>query len=582
MSAEENRRQGRRLGLWLLNRWPWLVLALGALLPLARVLFDPAGSLPGSDHGDIYKHTWAYWHTIRQIAEGTWPSTPYLNAPNGGVLLDVMVAPALLMMPVTLVGGCVLAANVWLWISLLGVGGIVYLLSLHLTGSRVGATCAGLLAQTAPYLLGHALTSGVHERFAIWVFPLTLLCLIKTRERGGWRWPLAATLGMALAAIQCPTYSVFLAVMILFTLPIMFRLPRDAPYGWRRIFQLGAAYAGMGAALLGVFYLHHWTVLQPNFLAGVPEHRVLLTMGVTAPYADVATVEALFNPFSVRVQEPTRLDDELHNLVYLGWVPLVCLLVGLVAAFRRRARGSLMVLSFALIFGLLSLGPWVLWGEGRVKNPLFYLVSYLVPLYGGVPPLWQQAGVLAMLGMVGVAEVVAIFRRRRWQILLALVLLGAGLGERIWALPIPLVADTFDARVPATYDRINGPGPVLEIPRLWPEHWVARSTMFLAQTRHKQPITAAINLGFTKWDEYRPVAIGISEDWGLTVACMREDKIRWVMVNRPLLAQRRLDKKCLAGLRKAVGPPVLDTKTEVLFDLSKAPAGIKPAKADCP
>ena len=582
MPAEEKHSPGQKLGSWLSRNWPWLVLVAGALLPLARVLLDPVGSLPGSDHGDIYKHTWAYWHTVRQIAEGTWPATRYLNAPHGGVLLDVMVAPALLMLPVTLAGGCVLAANVWLWLSLVAVGGVVYLLSEHLTGSRIGSVGAGLLAQTAPYLLGHALTSGVHERFTIWVFPLILLCLFKTRQRGGWRWPLAATVGLALAAIQCPTYSVFLAVMILFTTPFMFRLPRAAPFGWGRIIQLGAAYAGMGAALLGVFFLHHWTVLQPNFLAGVPEHRVLLNMGVTAPYADVATLDAIINPLAVRVQEPTRLDDELHNLVYLGWVPLVCILAGLVMAYRRRARGSLMVLSFALIFGVLSLGPWVLWGEGRVNNPLFYLVSYLVPLYGGVPPLWQQAGILAMLGMVGVAQVVAGIRRRRWQALAAVLLVGAGLAERVWALPLPLVAGTFDARVPAAYDSINGPGPVLEIPRLWPEHWVARSTMFLAQTRHKQPITAAINLGFTKWDEYRPVAVGLAEDWGLTVACMKAEKIRWVMVNRPLLAQRGLAKGCLAGIREAAGPPVLDTKDHVLFDLSKAPAGEEPHKDDCP
>ena len=138
---------------------PWLLLLAGAVFPLARVLVHPTELLPGSEVGDVYKHTWAYWHALIQIAEGTWPATRYLGAPEGGTLLDVMLLPALFMAPVTLAAGPVAAANVWVLLSLLAVGGSVYALSRALTGSVAASLCAGLLSQTAPFLLGHALTS---------------------------------------------------------------------------------------------------------------------------------------------------------------------------------------------------------------------------------------------------------------------------------------------------------------------------------------------------------------------------------------------------------------------------------------
>ena len=97
-----------------------LCLGVAAAVPLLHVLLAPTTSLPGSELGDVYKHAWSYWHCLAQ--GGAWPETSSLNAPAGGRLLDVMLAPALLMAPVTVLLGPVFSANLWVWLSLWAVG----------------------------------------------------------------------------------------------------------------------------------------------------------------------------------------------------------------------------------------------------------------------------------------------------------------------------------------------------------------------------------------------------------------------------------------------------------------------------
>ena len=471
----------------------------------------------------------------------------------------------------------------WESLNLVAVGGIVYLLCRHLGASRVGSVCAGLAVQTSPFLLGHALASGVHERFTAWLFPLIVLSLLKTRLDGGWRWPLAAVGGLLLAACSCPTYSVFIAVLLLLLLPLVARVPRTrGRSAWPQLRQLIIAYAGMGLALVSAFLLHHWFVMQPDFLAGIPTTRVAPTIGVASPEFNVTTPAALLNPFKVREQAPTQLDDELHNLVYVGWVPFLAMLVGLGVAIRRRSRWAIVVLTLGFLFGFLSMGPVILVGAKQIPNPFFYALAYLVPLYGGIPPVWQQAGIMVMLGSVGLALTISALPGRKVQIAAAALLLAGVLAERVWALPVPVVAATSDARVPKIYDKIDGDGPVAEIPRLLPGVTVARCTMYLAQIRHGQPTTVAINLGLTRWDDYPALTRGLSQNWNETVYCLKTGKLRWVVVHKKLFTSAKKSKACVDGLREAAGPVVAETADHALFDLSKIKLPVLKKKATCP
>ena len=560
--------------------WPWLLLLLGACVPMARVLLDPLGSVPGSPLSDVYKHTWAYWHAMAQIGDGAWPYTRYLNAPDGGVLLDVMLPPALIMAPVTLIAGPVLAANLWVLLSLTMVGAVVYALARHFTGSVIGSLCAGLMIQTSPFLLGHALTSGVHERLNLWLYPLIVLALLKVRGGGRWGWSAALIVGLAMTVIQCPTYTVFAAVLMLFMVP--FAYSRTAPNRWPRVWPITFTYLGLGVALVTGAVVYNLCVIHPLWLAGIPYERVAPSIGVTADFFYVARLETLFNPFTVMVEKPERTDDELYLLVYIGWVPFIAMLSGMVLALRRRARMSALVCALGFIFLVLSLGPNIpIGGRRALVNPLFHAIAFLVPFYGGAPPIWQQAGVFIALSVVGCAELIRVMPSRAIRVAVAALLLAGTIAERIKTLPVPLVLERAPARVAKMFDNIPGEDPLIEVPRLWPKQFLARGSIFMAQVRHEKPIPVAINLGLPLMDHYQPLTQGKATDWKGVAACLRKRGMRWLVMHTHLMPAGKQTARGMKQLRQLLGEPAASEKGSHLFDLSLMKEGTAVDRA-CP
>ena len=572
---EYARQLGIRLG-------PWCLLIAGACLPLLRVLADPLGSLPGSEAGDVYKHAWAFWHTPTQLLEGTWPFTSYLAAPDGGVLYDVMFLPALLMAPVTWLGNAVLATNVWVWLSLVAVGATTYLLARELVGSRIGAVTAALIVQTSPFLLGHALTSGVHERLAVWFFPLAILCLLRIVRGGGPGWSAVLVAGLFLTVSQSPTYGVFATVLLLVAVPAT--IPRPTRFAQRRAVRLLLATCVAAAVvMLASFLLQSWFVTHDRFLAGVSVQRANLGVGTNASSLQVADLSLLLDPGVVRAQSPLRMDDELYNLMYLGWVPVLAALGGVVLAWRRRRRRLLAVVGLGLFFGLLSLGPDLRAGAWTVPNPFYLFVAWLVPVYGTTEVVWQQIGVLVGLGACAIAVLVAAVPPRA-RALLAAALVAASIGERAWVLPIPApVLAAAPARLSSIYDAAYGEGGLVEMPRIRPDHMLSRGFIFLAQTRHHMPIPAAINLGVARWDRYLPIMVGESPDWNQSAACLRDGGLRWVVVHQEWFGGAEEASVTVEGLRAAAGPPVAVEGDLLLFDLSRVRVRRRPAdEVPCP
>ena len=564
--------------------WPHLLLLAGACLPLGRVLLDPLATLPGSEASDVYKHAWPYWHTLAQIADGSWPSTSLINAPDGGLLLDVMVLPSLIMAPVTLVAGPVLATNLWVLLSLWAVGLASYALGRQLSGSRLGGVTAGLLLQSCPFLMGYALTSGVHERLSLWIFPLLVLGMLRLRQGGGWRWPLLLVGGLLLCTSQCPTFGLFSALLLLLLSPLAVR--RWGAYEPGQLPRMVAALAGMAAVMIGTYEVYRWFVTQPEFLAGIPALRVEPTLGINAqlPERQAANLASLFSPMAVRQSAPIRIDDELWRLVYVGWVPLLAMIAGAVLAWQQRRRVVVAVLGLGLLFLLLSLGARVNAGGETVSNPAYHLVALFLPFYGGIPPVWQQAGVFVALGTVAVATLVGAFSRRPLRIAVATVVVAGALAERAWVLPVPLVLDTAPASIPAAYDRARAgtPGGLVDIPRMFAGTRVARGYTFLAQTRHGRPIPVAINLGIARYDAYRPVAQGLADDWSRAAACLRRGRIRWVVLHPPWYETRGDLETAVAGLSAAVGPPAQQDPRTVMFDLSRLQPAAGSRDPGCP
>ena len=176
---------------------PWL--AVGALVPLLGVLSHPLSWMPGTPRSDLPKHIWSYWHTLHHLT--TWPETTAIGAPYGGDFLDVMLIPGMIMAPVTAVAGPIASANLGVWASVFAVGLATAQLARRVVGSERSAVVAGLIAQVAPYLAGYGLGSGVHERLAIWVFPVVWLGLLSWRETGRKRALVWMAVGLFIATV---------------------------------------------------------------------------------------------------------------------------------------------------------------------------------------------------------------------------------------------------------------------------------------------------------------------------------------------------------------------------------------------
>ncbi len=474
-------------------------MAVGAALPLGRTLLSPLSTLPGDPRGDLYKHAWSYWHAT--VAPGLW--TEFLNAPEGGFLLDVMWVPSRLMLPVTLVGGPALASNLWVWLSLVLIGVCTWALCRELGGSVWGSLAGGLAAQTSPYLMGYPLYSGVHERLTVWVFPLLVIALLRVGRSGSWRWAALGTLGLFVATVGCQNYGVFAVPLIGLTLPLL----RHSQHKKR----LAVTLVAMALAVVGVFLLVRWAAEHPQSLAPQPR-GVHALIGRFAP-GETITLAQLFNPADAAARHHMdELADRLSKLTYVGWIPIVLALGGCLRSRRPVVVGCIAAAALAS-FGALGRGP------------VHSLLGWTVPSFGEIPAPWQLLAWVGPLLAVGMAHAV---RHPAWAALgLGLILL-----ERILVLPFPLVLPTASAVVSPIYEQIDGDS-VVEIPRLLRGEMTAPASVFWAQTVHERPLPIAINVGSTGADKYEPIldAVGNPDP-----QCLRRGGIRWVVLHQDWLS----------------------------------------------
>lgn len=396
------------------------------------------------------------------------------------------------------------------------------------------------------------------------------------------RWSIALVTGLFLTVMQCPTYGVFATVLLLIIIPAA--IPRPTRYAQRRaVWMLLATSLAAGAVMFCSYLLQSWFVNHDQFIAGVSAQRSSLSVGPFARSLQVADLPRLFDPSVVKVQEPSLMDDELHSLMYLGWVPVVAALLGMACAWRRRQRWLLVVVGIGILFGLLSFGPSITIDEQTLPNPFYIGVAWLVPVYGTTEAVWQQNGVLVGLGACGIAAFVAAVPWRWVRIGLAVALVAGTLVERALVLPLSApVLTSAPARLSSIYDAAYGDGGLVEFPRIRPDQMLSRGIVVLAQARHHRPIPAAINLGMSRWDKYLPIMVGSAADWTQSAACLRDGGFRWAVVHRDWFGNDEEADEAIQGLRDAAGAPVAEEGDALLFDLAMVTVDRSLVDTSCP
>jgi hypothetical protein len=376
---------------------------------------SPTTSFVGGVRSDATNTLWGFWFVAESLARGALPlRTVLLDHPEGGRLLVADPLNSLLAVPLTWMGGPVLAWAVLapLHVALAG-------RAAHALAERLGGNgwIAGLGYAGAPIVVSH-LQNGSSEAVSTGWLPLAALGLLEAASEGGLRRVLFGALGLTACSLG----------------------------GW---------YAGVGAFLLGGCALAATALgtLLGDEAARAPARRLAasLALGVvlTAPMAagfqavanapdglvdikneeDLARIRrtlgpadprAFFVPGDFRAPDfaalPANPSDRVHT-TYLGW-GLVLLACGALVRGRPEAPAGLGRATWAaagFLAGLLALGPQVVCDgmplavAGR-GIPLPYALLERLPGFGSLSLVYRLS-TLSALALAVIASQVPVSRR---------------------------------------------------------------------------------------------------------------------------------------------------------------------------
>jgi hypothetical protein len=363
--------------------------------------------------------------------------TDYLDYPAGVNLMwnGLFPMPAILVSPVTLALGPVLARNLLMTLALGSSSFTAYLACSRYVAHRGAAFLGGLLYGFSPYMIAHSLA---HLHLVIaFVPPLLLLALddVFLRQRRSWIGAglllgllagLQLWIGEETLATEGLVAAIGLAILIALR-PAGVR--EKAPYAVRALATAGAAFLIFGAFPLAVQFLGPQRVggtLQPlNVYASDLLNFVLPTR-----------LQALAPPAALRVTD--QLSGNLTEWdAYLG-VPLIALLVVAVV----RARRDHQVVRFCGLLGLavamLSMGITVHVGGAMSSLPIPLLALALPRVRHGAPGrtmLFSITAAWAALALLPVVRDILPNRLMLYVFLLAGMVLAALVAEIAKAAP---------------------------------------------------------------------------------------------------------------------------------------------------
>jgi hypothetical protein len=437
---------------------PLAILAL-VLVVCAPVLGDPAGLALGHPRTDTWNHVWGYDHVARALASGASPlDAALLSWPQGGTLYFIDTFGALLLSPVTLLGGAGLAYNLSIALNLTFAGLAMHALARDLTRDDGAALFAALAYASTPHVLAQAY-NGITETLAIGWLPLLWLSLRRVAQGPTLRRGAVAGLVAGCAAAANAYYGLFalgLGAMWLVW------LGRAAP---RRLWAARGALAVAAACGLVVV-----TPFALAFRASLDADDAVVAREGAFTWASLTghnQTDALgfLRPgdhYSPDLR--ARFDDSLIVVVYAGWTLLLVAGLG-VRRDPHRARGWFVA---ALAAAVLALGP-LLYAGGRYVRlgedwvPLPFLALYdLVPGLSRVSHPFRFAVLvglcLSMAGALAIASLRAPVRRWAGPALGILVAIEALLASpAVFPLPVSRLA------VPAFYAELP-PGGVIDLP----------------------------------------------------------------------------------------------------------------------
>jgi hypothetical protein len=534
--------------------------------------------------GDNMHFAWLMgWFNRAIFQEGRSPLfAPQLNYPEGWHLARSETTPllAVLGLPITWLGGPLMAYNVIALLTFFLSGLSVYAWVRRLTGDRLASLLAGTLYAFLPFRIAHFLGGHLNMLGTMW-FPLFFMGLFPLLGQGrigrGETWLGGIGLGLICLTSQYYFYvTVVIAGLVAAAYLLFFargRL-RDRAF-WSSGLRMGAVAAPLVA--LGVFpYLQ---LAAQDSLPDRPVESVSLGSASLTDFILPSTDHFLWGSW---VGEHFAREHWMEGTLYVGVVAAGLGLVA-VAGGRREQPAEVRLLGLLLAAGgIVALGTHLYWNEALVRAPLpaplaralgqettavpmpgYFLYQFL-PFYAKMRT-FKRAGALVLLATSVLAGLGAAWMlkwvggRQRTALgvgLLALTLIDFYPGPFREVTPVePRPVDLWLATQP-------GQGAVAEFPFELQEE---QSHVFYSLT-HGKPILGGFFNAFPP-PQYRRIR-GIMEGFPSEASAelVRELGVAYVVVDRKRYPEYpTVD----AGIRSLGFVPVMEDANETVYE----PAG---------
>lgn len=409
---------------WLRGAVPHVVAVVVYMVAAAVVLWPlpvrlSAGLVGEVGAVDAYQNAWNVWWVAYAVGHGVSPfTTPLLFYPDGVDLFwqTLGLAQGLMVLPITLVLGPIVATNVGVVLGFVVSGYVTFCFARRLTGEAWAALVAGAVYAFSPFHMEKVLDGNLEVAAIQWV-PCFLLALFLLLERPSWRQGVVSGVLLLWVSLGSWYYGLF-CVLATVCVALIWAGGGHRGDRWRLV-------------VWGMVPLVVWgVVLAPQIVRlALAGDRVLQDMRVVQVERSADALDFFLpspvNPWwgpAVRAARAAVYPGAVIWNVALGWVGLVLGGMGVWGYWSQVRRWVLLLLASLV----LALGPVLRVAGWQTGVPLpFALVQSLPGIRSGQRPnhmVVMGSVALALLAGFGALWLMRRFAARRvWVVGLVLV-----------------------------------------------------------------------------------------------------------------------------------------------------------------
>lgn len=389
----------------------------------------------GSHHDALFSIWRLAWiaHQLPRDPRHLFDANIFYPESNTLAFSDALLLPGVVVAPMIWAGVApVVAYNALLLLSFASAGVAMYLLVRVLTGSKLAGAFSGVFFAFHAYRYAHY--AQLELLWSCWI-PLALLALDRMIETRKTRDGLFLGLMLALQALSCLYYAVFLATGLL-VLAVVLTAGR-APAFFREILKPSLAAVAVGAIVIAPYAIPY---LQTRALVG------------TRSPAEIAEWSPTISNYVTTIGDHWLYGrimghrGHVEGILFPGLVPIALAVFGIAKGLRtRRVLAYLALLAVAFDLSL---------GFNGILYRAFY--EYVWPYRGLRVParmFVMVSAALAVLAGVGLAHGLEKLRQPRYRLTVALLLIAIASVE---GLSVPVRLEPVIERRPAVYAWLAG------------------------------------------------------------------------------------------------------------------------------